>query len=101
MRGEHAWAALLWTYHVAAIDEHPRLLLGPLFVLLLVHDKGILVRDPAHFALAFWYVYVGAVVECPGRDESWGRGEGEGDTAVVLQERVEYMSEWSGEGKLT
>ena len=92
---------LLWTYRVAAVDEHPRLLLRPLFALLLVHNEGVLVHDPAHFALVFWYVYVGAIVECPGRDESRERGEGEGDTAVVLQERVEYMSEWSGEGKLT
>ena len=73
-------------YRVAAIDEHPHLLLRPLFALLLVHDEGILVCDPAHFALAFWYVYVGAVVECPGGDESQGQGEEEGDTAVVLQE---------------
>ena len=99
--GERVWGALLWMYRVAAVNEHPRLLLRPLFALLLVHNEGVLVRDPAHFALVFWYVYVGAIVECPGRDKSQERGEGEGDTAVVLQERVEYMSEWSGKGKLT
>jgi hypothetical protein len=101
-RGECAWGALLWTYCVAAFDEHLHLLFGLLFALLLVHDNGILVRDPAHFALAFWHVYVGVIAECPGRDESQGRGEGEGDTRAVLQEQVEDMSaRWSGGGGLT
>ena len=51
------------TYRVAAVDEHLRLLFGPLFALFLVHDKGVV----SELSLSFWEGNI------PGGNET-GRG---------------------------